>query len=85
MKKNVELAPRNDKKLADKKRLTCHHYWIIGKASGPTSRGVCKYCGVKKEFSNLIPDYQWDSGLYNKPDYRVPSLGGIGRKSASIN
>lgn len=33
----------------------CHH-WIIESANGPTSRGVCKLCGVEKEFDNLSPD-----------------------------
>ena len=28
------------------------HYWLIEDARGPTSRGVCKYCGVTQEFRN---------------------------------
>lgn len=34
----------------------CHHYWVIEIASGPTSKGVCKYCGQSKDFLNTIPD-----------------------------
>jgi hypothetical protein len=32
----------------------CRHHWVIEKASGPTSIGVCKHCGVRHEFSNYI-------------------------------
>ncbi len=35
----------------------CHHYWIIEVANGPTSRGICKYCGEEKEFLNTMPDF----------------------------
>ena len=34
----------------------CRHYWIIEGANGPISRGVCKFCGVEKEFLNSLPD-----------------------------
>jgi len=42
-----ESAPRNP---AEKTK--CKHYWIIESPDGPTSRGVCKYCGVEEEFKN---------------------------------
>jgi hypothetical protein len=35
----------------------CRHYWVIEVANGPVSRGVCKYCGAKKEFFNAFPEY----------------------------
>ncbi|MFQ5917764.1 MAG: hypothetical protein ACE5I0_08150 [Candidatus Binatia bacterium] len=41
----------------------CRHYWIIETAKGPTSEGVCKYCGVEKEFLNSLPDSQWGGGI----------------------
>lgn len=34
----------------------CHHFWIIESANGPKSRGICKYCGEKRDFLNTIPD-----------------------------
>lgn len=40
---------------------TCHHYWILEKANGPTSRGVCKFCGAVKEFDNRTSD-TWVEG-----------------------
>ena len=35
----------------------CHHYWLIESAEGPTSKGVCKFCGAEKEFSNSLQDF----------------------------
>jgi len=33
----------------------CRHFWIIEGAQGPTSRGICKFCGAEKEFRNSWP------------------------------
>lgn len=30
----------------------CNHHWIIDPPDGPISRGVCKICGVHREFQN---------------------------------
>jgi len=53
----------------------CAHYWVIESANGPTSRGVCKFCGEKREFRNswydLLPSkkHQVDvvTGAIEKP------------------
>ena len=37
-------------------RGKCRHYWIIESPHGPTSMGVCKFCGAEKEFKNYLPD-----------------------------
>ena len=37
-------------------RDTCRHHWKIEEAQGPTSRGVCKLCGMEREFLNTIPE-----------------------------
>ncbi len=34
----------------------CCHYWIIEPADGPTSKGMCQFCGEEKEFDNCGPD-----------------------------
>ncbi len=34
---------------------SCVHYWIIEPPEGATSTGVCKLCGAKEEFLNVIP------------------------------
>ena len=30
----------------------CTHYWVIETAGRPTSQGICKFCGEKREFNN---------------------------------
>ncbi len=32
----------------------CVHYWIIEPSNGPTSPGVCKFCGEIRHFVNSI-------------------------------
>ena len=32
----------------------CAHYWVIEPASGPTSRGVCKFCMEARDFHNSV-------------------------------
>jgi len=34
----------------------CCHYWIIETPEGPTSKGVCQFCGAEKEFDSFGPD-----------------------------
>ena len=49
----------------------CRHYWIIESPNGPTSWGVCKYCGAKREFNNYLPTSSWEedkSTSGNLPD-----------------
>lgn len=85
MKSNVAIAPRVEKEQAEKRPLDCRHYWIIEKAKGPTSRGQCKYCGIRRDFSNFIPDYQWDSGLFSKPGSGLPVIDEVSKESVSAN
>lgn len=44
----------------------CRHYWMIDSARGPTSRGVCKFCGSEREFHN-----SWQDSNYMGRDTRV--------------
>lgn len=37
--------------------VECRHHWMIESADGPTSRGVCKYCGADKDFLNYMPEH----------------------------
>lgn len=32
----------------------CQHHWLIPEADGPISKGVCKYCGEERGFSNWV-------------------------------
>lgn len=85
MRRNVAVAPRVDKEPSDKRSLTCHHYWLIEKATGPTSRGECKYCGTSKGFSNFIPDLRWDTGVFSKPESGLPVLDEVNKEGVSVN
>lgn len=49
----------------------CKHYWLIEGAGGPTSRGVCKFCGAEKEFHNSWPYFattKENSNVVKPPD-----------------
>jgi len=50
-------------KSALKERMAqsdCCHYWVIESPRGATSRGMCKFCGAKKEFQNYLPGLSWE-------------------------
>jgi hypothetical protein len=51
MKYKLKEAPQKSAKENE-----CRHYWVIEDAEGPTSRGVCKFCGAEREFYNSWPD-----------------------------
>jgi len=38
----------------------CNHHWVIESPNGPTSVGVCKLCGVGREFRNSLPGGGWE-------------------------
>jgi hypothetical protein len=38
----------------------CSHHWVIESPNGPTSWGMCKYCGAKREFQNYLPVSSWE-------------------------
>ncbi|MSQ22352.1 MAG: hypothetical protein EXR53_03460 [Dehalococcoidia bacterium] len=44
----------------EEKVVLCRHYWIIDSAGGPTSKGVCRTCGVQRQFKNYLEDAPWD-------------------------
>lgn len=33
----------------------CCHHWVIETPNGPTSSGVCKFCGDERTFVNAEP------------------------------
>ena len=66
MKYKLKEAPR--KPVTESK---CRHFWVIEDASGPTSRGVCKFCGAEREFLNSWPDSRFigqDTRLFELPN-----------------
>lgn len=46
----------------------CVHYWLIEPALGPTSRGVCRYCGEEREFFNYQGDFSWEDSASSLAD-----------------
>ncbi len=59
MRSKVKTAPKEPKVKTQEPEAegTCRHYWIIESPHGPTSEGVCKFCGAVKEFYNSPPDF----------------------------
>ena len=45
----------------------CRHYWVIESPHGPTSIGVCKFCGEEKEFKNFLPGSWFDDSSNIEP------------------
>lgn len=35
----------------------CTHFWRIAPPEGPTSEGVCLWCGAERTFLNSLDDY----------------------------
>ena len=52
----IEVAPQSTLE-----KVHAHH-WSIESPNGSTSKGVCKNCGARKEFSNYIEDPGWERG-----------------------
>ena len=60
-----------------KAQLTCVHHWMIESPNGRTSAGMCKRCGVSRDFANATENVMWEhtntlrstpgSGLRNIP------------------
>ncbi len=49
--------------------LECQHHWVIQAADGPTSPGVCRLCGERREFKNYVESATWgDTRLVNRQD-----------------
>ncbi|MFH1140799.1 MAG: hypothetical protein V1724_03815 [Chloroflexota bacterium] len=46
---------------AEENVVLCRHYWVIDSAGGPTSKGVCRLCGVQRQFKNYLEDAPWDN------------------------
>lgn len=38
----------------------CSHHWIIEEATGPSSAGVCRHCGARREFRNYVEAPYWN-------------------------
>lgn len=64
----------------------CCHRWIIEPADGPTSKGVCQFCGAEKEFDNCGSDSlsRWDRSAAKSAEIPVlPDLASAGEQDDS--
>lgn len=50
-----------DVAVAEPEVESCAHHWLIGAPEGPVSSGVCKNCGIDKEFKNYVEGSSWSS------------------------
>lgn len=41
----------------------CQHHWIIDTPNGPTSNGVCRLCGAKRDFQNCMDGRPWEDDI----------------------
>lgn len=57
-------------------KVGCNHYWVIESANGPVSKGVCKYCGDKREFSNVLPQFPVIT-RHTRRVFDLPELDGV--------
>ncbi len=46
-------------KLEKVSSTSCIHHWIIESPNGASSMGVCKICGMEKEFRNSYEYSSW--------------------------
>jgi hypothetical protein len=51
------------------RRAHCRHHWLIESPQGPTSIGMCKLCGARKEFSNSVTDFLWEDEPQSELSY----------------
>ena len=66
-----------DARTQKQTRKACAHHWIIESPNGRTSAGVCKRCGLSRNFANATENVMWEhtntlrssptSGLRNLP------------------
>lgn len=71
------LKQENRSETIDISEVTCRHHWIIEPAVGPVSKGVCRKCGVHKEFKNYLEETPWR-------EWTSPAKGGVDEVLASI-
>lgn len=76
MRNKLKTRPGEPEVKADKveSRDECVHYWLIDSPHGPISRGVCRFCGAEKEFSNSPPEFML-SRRQNTNLEELPALG----------
>jgi len=53
----VKIATKREEKHEEfVAQQECCHHWIIEMAAGPTSKGICEFCGMQKKYKNYLSD-----------------------------
>jgi len=60
--------------------VECRHHWLIDGPDGPTSWGLCKYCGAAKEFLNHFTKVQLDYRGVSDKDSKSVGVGSAKRQ-----
>ncbi len=58
--KDAVPSRANAERLNDFIARNCAHHWVIDRANGPMSDGVCQRCGERRQFTNSAePSSMW--------------------------
>ena len=60
------ISNKIDESLKPKGAQVCSHHWVISTACGEISSGVCKQCGLRKEFYNSVSSSKYFGSLFPK-------------------
>ena len=64
--------------------VICQHHWEIKAADGPTSPGMCRFCGEARDFKNYVETATWgDTRLMNRQE-SVPTRAIMSAKLESL-
>lgn len=50
----------NDVQTSATQRMGCVHHWVLESPSGRESAGVCKRCGLTRNFANATENVMWE-------------------------
>ena len=64
----------NGERLTDFIASNCAHHWVIAASNGPTSEGVCKRCGERREFTNSAELTSTWANYHPKAQYTTKKL-----------
>ena len=72
--KSVAILEKPAEETPEKQ--TCSHHWLIEPALSATSEGVCKLCGAKKTFLNVVEEAGPKSNITKLFESDEPNLDG---------
>ncbi len=69
----TKTKSRKTTATARRSRKNCVHHWRIEAPNGRESQGVCKRCGLAKNFSNSNESVMWEQTNTLRADLRDSS------------